>query len=142
MSIAIRLSRRIKYKREAMSTALHTRAVHNGSLFALRGERIFDKAHISIKYSKPHNKFLFPSPAKAIYGSFCRAENEIFNVVNYSILTRPSKRPIIFCQKKHKIATTIVMLVCTFRCPFQNSTTLVAIFSLNRTSCSTISMVG
>ena len=34
-------------------------------------------------YSKRHNKFLFPSPAKAIYGSSCRAENEIFNVVNY-----------------------------------------------------------
>ena len=38
---------------------------------------------ISHTYSKRHNKFLFPSPAKAIYGSFCRAENEIFNVVNY-----------------------------------------------------------
>ena len=35
-------------------------------------------------YSKRHNKFLFPSSAKAIYGSFCRAENEIFNVVNYN----------------------------------------------------------
>ena len=38
---------------------------------------------LSYSYSKRHNKFLFPSPAKAIYGSFCRAENEIFNVVNY-----------------------------------------------------------
>ena len=37
-------------------------------------------------YSKRHNKFLFPSPAKAIYGSFCRAENKIFNVVNYRTL--------------------------------------------------------
>ena len=34
-------------------------------------------------YSKRHNKFLLPVPAKAIYGSFCRTENEIFNVVNY-----------------------------------------------------------
>ena len=34
-------------------------------------------------YSKRHNKFLLPVPAKAIYGSFCRNENEIFNVVNY-----------------------------------------------------------
>ena len=32
---------------------------------------------------KRHNKFLLPVPAKAIYGSFCRTENEIFNVVNY-----------------------------------------------------------
>ncbi len=37
-------------------------------------------------YSKRHNKFLLPVPAKAIYGSFCRTENEIFNVVNYSLL--------------------------------------------------------
>ena len=36
-------------------------------------------------YSKRHNKFLLPVPAKAIYGSFCRTENEIFNVVNYRI---------------------------------------------------------
>ena len=34
-------------------------------------------------YSKRHNKFLLPVPAKAIYGNFCRIENEIFNVVNY-----------------------------------------------------------
>ena len=34
-------------------------------------------------YSKRHNKFLLPSPAKAICESFCRAEKEIFNVVNY-----------------------------------------------------------
>ena len=35
-------------------------------------------------YSKRHNKFLFPALAGAIYGSFCKAENEISNVVNYS----------------------------------------------------------
>ena len=34
-------------------------------------------------HSKRHNKFLLPVPAKAIYGSFYRTENEIFNVVNY-----------------------------------------------------------
>ncbi len=34
-------------------------------------------------HSKRHNKFQISSPAKAIYGSFRRAENEIFNVVNY-----------------------------------------------------------
>ena len=34
-------------------------------------------------YSKRHNKFLFPALAGAIYGSFCKAKNEIFNVVNY-----------------------------------------------------------
>ena len=39
---------------------------------------------LSYSYSKRHNKFLFPSPAKAIYGSLCRAENEIFNAVNYN----------------------------------------------------------
>ncbi len=39
-----------------------------------------------INYSKRHNKFLLPVPAKAIYGSFCRTENEIFNVVNYRYL--------------------------------------------------------
>ncbi len=38
---------------------------------------------MSLSYSKRHNKFLLPVPAKAIYGSFCRTENEIFNVVNY-----------------------------------------------------------
>lgn len=42
-----------------------------------------------VKYKKYAVKikriFLFLSPAKAIYGSFCRGENEIFNVVNYSI---------------------------------------------------------
>ena len=36
-----------------------------------------------VSYSKRHNKFLFPALAEAIYGSFCKAENEIFNVVNY-----------------------------------------------------------
>ncbi len=39
---------------------------------------------LACKYSKRHNKFLLPVPAKAIYGSFCRTENEIFNVVNYN----------------------------------------------------------
>ena len=34
-------------------------------------------------YSKRHNKFLFPALAEAIYESFYKAENEIFNVVNY-----------------------------------------------------------
>ncbi len=34
-------------------------------------------------YSKRHNKFLFPSLAGAIYGSTCKAKNEISNVVNY-----------------------------------------------------------
>ena len=38
-------------------------------------------------YSKRHNKFLLPVPAKAIYGSFCRTKNEIFNVVNYNLLS-------------------------------------------------------
>ena len=37
-------------------------------------------------YSKRHNKFLFPSLAGAIHGSSCKAENEIFNVVNYKIV--------------------------------------------------------
>lgn len=31
---------------------------------------------------KNHNKFLFPVPAGAIYGSFCKAENVIFHVVS------------------------------------------------------------
>ncbi len=43
-------------------------------------------AVLVIYYSKRHNKFLLPVPAKAIYGSFCRTENEIFNVVNYRLL--------------------------------------------------------
>ena len=38
---------------------------------------------LSDDYSKRHNIFLYPSPAKAIYRSFCRAEKEILNVVNY-----------------------------------------------------------
>ena len=37
-------------------------------------------------YSKRHNKFLFPSLAEAIYGSSCKAENEISNVVNYNYI--------------------------------------------------------
>ena len=41
-----------------------------------------------VNYSKRHNKFLLPVPAKAIYGSFCRTENEIFNVVNYTLTGR------------------------------------------------------
>jgi hypothetical protein len=36
-----------------------------------------------MNYSKRHNKFLFPALAGAIYGSFCKSENEISNVVNY-----------------------------------------------------------
>lgn len=34
-------------------------------------------------YSKRHNKFLFPSLVEAIYESYYKAENEMFNVVNY-----------------------------------------------------------
>ena len=34
-------------------------------------------------HSERHNKFLFPTLAGAIYGSFRKAENEISNVVNY-----------------------------------------------------------
>ncbi len=41
----------------------------------------------SVLYSKRHNKFLFPALAGAIYGSTCKAENEISNVVNYSLNT-------------------------------------------------------
>ena len=37
-------------------------------------------------YSKRHNKFLFPALAGAIYGSSCKAENEISNVVNYKFI--------------------------------------------------------
>ncbi len=36
-----------------------------------------------VNYSKRHNKFLLPVLAKAIYGSLCKAESEISNVVNY-----------------------------------------------------------
>ena len=36
-----------------------------------------------MSYSKRHNKFLFPALAESIYGSFCKAKNEIANVVNY-----------------------------------------------------------
>lgn len=36
-----------------------------------------------ISYSKRHNIFLFPTLAGVIYGSSCKAENEISNVVNY-----------------------------------------------------------
>ena len=37
-----------------------------------------------MNYSKRHNKFLFPALAETIYGSFCKAENEISNVVNHN----------------------------------------------------------
>ncbi len=36
-----------------------------------------------MNYSKRHNKFLFPALAKVICENFCKAENEIFNAVNY-----------------------------------------------------------
>lgn len=42
------------------------------------------------KLSKQHNKFLLPTPAKAIYECLCRAESEISNVVNYN---RPERIP-------------------------------------------------
>ena len=41
---------------------------------------------MNCNYSKRHNKFLLPVPAKALYGSFYRTENEIFNVVNYKLI--------------------------------------------------------
>ncbi len=41
-----------------------------------------------MNYSKRHNKFLLPAPAKVIRESLCRAESEIFNVVNYKIIYR------------------------------------------------------
>ena len=41
--------------------------------------------HSKENRSKRHNKFQFPALAKAIYGSFYKAENEIFNVVNYNM---------------------------------------------------------
>ena len=44
------------------------------------------KAELMVKYNKRHNKFLFPALAEAIYGSSCKAENEISNVVNYIYL--------------------------------------------------------
>ncbi len=43
-------------------------------------------------YSKRHNKFLFPSLAGAIYGSTCKAKNEISNVVNYTHFSSIPKR--------------------------------------------------
>ena len=45
---------------------------------------------ILYSYSKRHNKFLFPALAEAVNGSSCKAENEISNVVNYSMI--PSKQ--------------------------------------------------
>ncbi len=50
----------------------------------------------NMTYSKRHNKFLFPSPAKAIYGSFCRVENEIFNVVNYRYTKAASSAALVY----------------------------------------------
>ena len=46
-----------------------------------------------MSYSKRHNKFLCSPPAESIYGNFCKAENEISNVVNYNpnILGRPAQ---------------------------------------------------
>ncbi len=32
-------------------------------------------------YSKRYNKLLLPASAKAIYGSYCRAESAIYNLV-------------------------------------------------------------
>ena len=47
-----------------------------------------------LPYSKRHNKFLLPVPAKAIYGNFCRIENEIFNVVNYKTIDKQDRAPV------------------------------------------------
>ncbi len=54
---------------------IYALAAHEGQIIYV--ELIF------CNYSKRHNKFLFPALAGAIYGSFCKAENEISNVVNY-----------------------------------------------------------
>lgn len=43
---------------------------------------------IQLSYSKRHNKLLFPVSVKAIFGSFCRNESTISNVVNYSKMIR------------------------------------------------------
>ena len=42
--------------------------------------------NVSNNYSKRHNKFLFPALAGSVYGSSCKAENEISNVVNYKTI--------------------------------------------------------
>ena len=67
---------------EACHAVLRQRGQKGGSLFILSLTGLTGFA--IYKYSKRHNKFLLPVPAKAIYGSFCRTENEIFNVVNYN----------------------------------------------------------
>ena len=59
-------------------------------------------------YSKRHNKFLLLVPAKAIYGSFCRTENEIFNVVNYNKMTISYKRTAV-CQISRMSRNTSVV---------------------------------
>ncbi len=41
--------------------------------------------YYSCNYSKRHNKFLLPVLAKAVYGSFCKRESEISNVIDYKI---------------------------------------------------------
>ena len=51
------------------------------------------KAELMVKYSKRHNKFLFPALAEAIYGSSCKAENEISNVVNYRFTEKKEAVP-------------------------------------------------
>ena len=63
---------------------------------------------ISCIYSKRHNKFLLPVPAKAIYGSFCRTENEIFNVVNYK-----SAFHRILCEGAMQLACMCGLYTCT-----------------------------
>lgn len=48
-------------------------------LFLIRSSKL-----LILNYHKRHNKFLLPSLVKAIYESFYKAENEVFNIVNYS----------------------------------------------------------
>ena len=45
----------------------------------------FYPGSMTLIYSKRHNKFLFPAFAETIYGNFCKAVNEISNVVNNRI---------------------------------------------------------
>jgi len=54
-----------------------------------------------MNYSKRHNKFLFPALAGAIYGSFCKSENEISNVVNYKKeISRKEIKRAVWCRER------------------------------------------
>lgn len=71
--------------------------------------------------SKNHNKFLFPVPAGGIYGSFCKADNEISNTANHK-----KDPPILTRQNQWILITLLFQNISLFSTGLQPSSALSA----------------